>query len=272
MKRNKRFAPALLASLGSLGIFAILAFFVRPVVNGGESQPANNFVTDFDQQVNETLHHLNQESPQGVSLFSDIAGFGSYFWIKRFAAVIGLAIVFVSVLLVMARRKSIHLLILCAALVLAWIGMMAVGEMLNMELKEYIKRTRPPYHEANATGYSFPSGHSMAALIAYGMLAYILIRLIPHRKTRGVMVTSLAALVLLIGFSRVFLGAHWLSDVVGGFAAGICWLGLCLTTIEIIPGIRRAADRATQAAAKVAKPEPEPALLAPESVFPDKTL
>ena len=74
---------------------------------------------------------------------------------------------------------------------------MAVGEMLNMELKEYIKRARPPYHEANATGYSFPSGHSMAALIAYGMLAYILIRLIPHWKTRGVMVAGLAGLVLL---------------------------------------------------------------------------
>src|SRR5262245_44416611 len=117
MKRNKRFAPALLASLGGLGILAILAFFVRPAVNGSESLPANNFVTDFDQQVNETLHHLNQESPGGVSLFSDITNFGSYFWIKRFAAVLGLAVVVVSVLLVMARRKSIHLPILCAALV-----------------------------------------------------------------------------------------------------------------------------------------------------------
>jgi undecaprenyl-diphosphatase len=264
--------PALLISLAGLGLFGTLAFCVRPQVEASETFSSNNFVTDFDQQVNETLHRLNQESPLGVTVFSDITDFGSSFWIKRFAAIIGLAVVIVSMSLVFARGKSVHFPILCAGLVLAWIAMMAVGETLNLELKEYIKRTRPPYHQANATGYSFPSGHSMAALVAYGMLAYILIRLIPHRKTRGAVIGGLTGLVLLIGFSRAFLGAHWLSDVVGGFAAGACWLGLCISVLEVIPGMSRAAGRATLAAAKIVKREPEPVMLVPESAFPDKTL
>ena len=78
--------------------------------------------------------------------------------------------------------------------------------------------------------------------------------------------------MLLIGFSRMFLGAHWLSDVVGGFAAGACWLGLCITAIEIIPGMGRAAGRVALAAGEAVNQVPEPAALSPQPVFPDKTL
>jgi undecaprenyl-diphosphatase len=169
--------------------------------------------------------------------------------------------------------KSIRAPIRCTMLVLAWMLVMAVGDTLNGGLKEYVKRARPPYHEAaHASGYSFPSGHSMAAFVAYGMLAYILIQLIHHRRSRRAAVGVLAGLVLLIGFSRMFLGVHWLSDVVGGFAAGACWLGLCITVLEIIPGMGRAAGRVTLAAGEVAKQSTEPALLSREPVLPDKTL
>src|SRR5438093_4522290 len=150
---------------------------------------------------------------------------------------------------------------------------MSVGDTLNGGLKEYVKRARPPYHEAaHTSGYSFPSGHSMAAFIAYGMLAYILIQLIPHRRSRRAAVGALTLLVLLIGLSRMFLGAHWLSDVVGGFAAGACWLGLCITALEIIPGMRRGATRVASAAEAVANQLSEPPALSPQPVLPDKTL
>ena len=266
-------APGLLISTGGLIVFAGLALAVMPEFSGGIYLPQNNLVTEFDQDINESLHKINQEAPAGVSIFNDITDFGSYFWIKRLAAAVALAVVVASVCLVILRRKSIRLPVRCTMLVMAWILVMAVGEMLNMGLKEYVKRARPPYHEAaHTSGYSFPSGHSMAAFIAYGMLAYILIQLIPHRRGRRAMVGALAGLVLLIGFSRMFLGAHWLSDVVGGFAAGACWLGLCITAIEIIPGMGRAAGRVALAAGEAVNQVPEPAALSPQPVFPDKTL
>jgi membrane-associated phospholipid phosphatase len=272
-RRQVPVPPGLLISTGGLIVFISVALAVMPEFSGSIYRPRNNVVTEFDQEINESLHKLNQEAPAGVSIFNDITEFGSYFWIRRLAAIVALALVAVSVCLVILRRKSIRLPVRCTMLVMTWILVMAVGEMLNMGLKEYVKRARPPYHAAaHTSGYSFPSGHSMAAFIAYGMLAYILIQLIPRGRGRRAAVGALAGLVLLIGFSRMFLGAHWLSDVIGGFAAGACWLGLCITAIEIIPGMSRAAGRVALAAGDVANRAPEPVVLSPQPVFPDKTL
>jgi len=266
-------APGMLISISGLILFTGIAVAVRPEFSGSIYIPRNNVITEFDQDVNESLHKINQETPAGVLIFNDITEFGSYYWIRRIAAVTALALVTICVCLVILRRQTIGLPLRCTMLVLAWILVMVLGEMLNMALKEYVRRARPPYHEAaHTSGYSFPSGHSMAAFIAYGMLAYILIRLIPHRRSRRVLAAVLAGLVLLIGFSRIFLGAHWMSDVLGGFAAGACWLGLCITAIEIIPGMRRVAGRVARAAEKAVQQIPEPPVLSPQPVFPEKTL
>src|SRR5260370_28349457 len=72
----------------------------------------------------------------------------------------------------------------------------------------------------------------MAAFIAYGMRAYLLTLAIPRRRIQFAVVLLLGSVVLLVGFSRIYLGAHWFSDVVGGFAAGAGWLGFCICLIE----------------------------------------
>src|SRR5260370_22393187 len=72
----------------------------------------------------------------------------------------------------------------------------------------------------------------MAAFIAYGMRAYLLTLAIPRRRIQIAVVLLLGSVVLLVGFSRIYLGAHWFSDVVGGFAAGAVWLGFCIGLIE----------------------------------------
>src|SRR5438552_14075924 len=227
-------APGLLVSVAASGVFALLAVCVMPPADGGERMPRDNFLTGFDQEVSEGLHKVNQESPLGVSIFTDITDLGSYLWIKQLAVVVGLTLVVASMLPVLRGRQTIEMPVRCALLVVAWILMMAVGEILNIRLKEYIHRARPPYYEAaHASGYSFPSGHSMAAFIAYGMLAYIVIKVIPHRKARWGMVGGLSALVLLIGFSRIFLSAHWLTDVAGGLSVCAFWFGLCRWVMQI---------------------------------------
>jgi membrane-associated phospholipid phosphatase len=83
--------------------------------------------------------------------------------------------------------------------------------------------------ESVAQGVSFPSGHSMVALVTYGMLTYFVIasiRLTDVKRTLSILAAT--AFVLLIGFSRIYLGVHSVSDVVLGFAAGSVWLAVCI--------------------------------------------
>jgi undecaprenyl-diphosphatase len=75
------------------------------------------------------------------------------------------------------------------------------------------------------TSHSFPSGQAMESLVVYGMLAYLAVLILRGTGKHVVFVVGAAVLVVLIGFGRIYLGAHYLSDVVGGFAAGGAWLG-----------------------------------------------
>ena len=71
----------------------------------------------------------------------------------------------------------------------------------------------------------------MTATVLYGVLAALLVTKIKRRSFRVLVVLSASCLIALIGFSRMYLGAHYLSDVLGAFAEGLAWLSLCLTTV-----------------------------------------
>jgi membrane protein DedA with SNARE-associated domain/membrane-associated phospholipid phosphatase len=95
--------------------------------------------------------------------------------------------------------------------------------------KELVGRPRPPAADlmTRAGGLAFPSGHSTQAIAAWGMLAVVLLAG-RSRRTRVLLLSAAAVVVLLIGASRVYLGAHWLTDVLGGYALGGAWLALIL--------------------------------------------
>ncbi|AVX19869.1 undecaprenyl-diphosphatase [Carboxydocella sporoproducens DSM 16521] len=99
------------------------------------------------------------------------------------------------------------------------------GVALEESLKRLFHRPRPPRPWlTEASGFSFPSGHAMIGIIAYGLLAYWAWKLLPRPYNR--MAAALAVfLFLCIGLSRVYLGVHYPSDVLAGFAAGVFWLG-----------------------------------------------
>jgi undecaprenyl-diphosphatase len=85
-----------------------------------------------------------------------------------------------------------------------------------------------------APGYAFPSGHSAQATAAYGAIAYLLTGRL-RRWGQRVTVWAIAVLVItLVGFSRLYLGAHWLTDVLGGFTLGAAWTALTITTFGIL--------------------------------------
>ncbi|WP_413465972.1 phosphatase PAP2 family protein [Metabacillus litoralis] len=105
--------------------------------------------------------------------------------------------------------------------------------MLVQLLKHTYQRERPSIIEViDAVGYSFPSGHAMVSLIFYGFLTYIMARKTSSKALKW-SITSLASiLVLSIGLSRVYLEAHYPSEIVVGYLAGSVWLILNLITFE----------------------------------------
>ncbi len=109
------------------------------------------------------------------------------------------------------------------------------GSLLTVLLKNLYVRERPSINpDIDAIGYSFPSGHSMGSLIFYGFVIYLVIRT-PHRPwIKWMTVAILSVLIIMIGSSRIYLGAHFPSDVLGGYMAGLIWLILSLVALEWI--------------------------------------
>jgi membrane-associated phospholipid phosphatase len=74
----------------------------------------------------------------------------------------------------------------------------------------------------------------MGSLVAYGMLAYLLVREVHGRRRRLAVIACATLLILLIGLSRMYLGVHYFSDVIGGYAAGVVWLAACISGLEVV--------------------------------------
>ena len=85
---------------------------------------------------------------------------------------------------------------------------------------------------ATLTGPGFPSGHTVVAVTLYGLLAYLLIPTISSRFWKWVVIVLAVLMMLFIGFSRLFVGGHYLTDVIAGYAVGVAWSGIVYMTIE----------------------------------------
>src|SRR5437867_3215624 len=175
-------------------------------------------LTQFDVTLLEWFHA--RATPVGYAIFNAISLLGSPVTLTILALGVGL--------LLAARRQWI--------LLAGWLAAFAGGGVLDAVLKLAIRRPRPPGAAAflQHFSWSFPSGHAMASLIGYGMLAYVLTVLwIQRRSAQIAVVLGAALLIIAIGFSRLYLGVHYFSDVVGGYAAGVLWLSACISGVEV---------------------------------------
>lgn len=120
-------------------------------------------------------------------------------------------------------------------LCLTWIAAIAGNGVLTRLLKLAYGRERPLHEHGWALeqGFSFPSGHASGAMVVYGMLAYLLTRALPA-AWKLPMALSSVALILCVGYSRVVLHVHYLSDVLAGFLVGSAWLIVCIGTARLI--------------------------------------
>jgi membrane-associated phospholipid phosphatase len=110
------------------------------------------------------------------------------------------------------------------------------GNFLNFCLKHFIQRGRPVFDDPifSLPTYSFPSGHAMASTVFYGLLAIYASVNARQRYSANVAIGAAVFIVGLVCFSRVYLGLHYLSDVMGGISEGIAWLALSLTALHTI--------------------------------------
>jgi undecaprenyl-diphosphatase len=113
---------------------------------------------------------------------------------------------------------------------------MGGGSLLNILLKHFFHRQRPVLENPLVTlsSYGFPSGHTMGSTLFYGTIAILVAHSLRNWRLQVLSFCIAAAVVVLIGISRIYLGAHYLTDVLGAIAVGLAWLSFCWTGVETL--------------------------------------
>jgi undecaprenyl-diphosphatase len=148
------------------------------------------------------------------SAVRDLSALGSY---------IVLLLLSVAVITFLWMRGQVH----AAILVLFAAG---GGALLMRALKDAFERPRPqivPHLSGDVGSSSFPSGHALAAAAVYLTLAALLARMTESKRSKAFVLCMSFVIVVLVGFSRVYLGVHWPSDVLAGWTVGLSWAVLC---------------------------------------------
>ena len=195
-------AYAAFLSIAFVGAAALAAFVgIAKLVLEGPLQSTDDRVLRFVAAYRTPL--LTKVALQATSLGSGVV-------------LVLLVLVASSFLWLTRHRYSAYLLL--ASFVGSWI--------LNTALKDVFERPRPEVvpHLAAVITSSFPSGHAMSSMAAYGAIALLLTRLQRSRAARRTTWLLATIVILVIGASRIYLGVHYASDILGGYAAGLAWV------------------------------------------------
>jgi undecaprenyl-diphosphatase len=206
---------------GYLGLHLTLGMILLAVAGWIFGEITEDVVTkDPSLQVDQTvaMYFHDHATPRMAQTMKAISFIGSGAFLGSATAVIGLYFAW--------KRRWLRLLML----------MLVVpgGTLLNVAVKHLIHRDRPLFENPIATldTFSFPSGHTMGATLFYGLLAYFVMMSDRRWATKLVSIHLAAIIILLVGLSRIYLGLHFLSDVLGAMAAAAAWLALCVTAVE----------------------------------------
>ncbi len=143
---------------------------------------------------------------------------------------------------------SISAYVAAVAIYLAWrrdwywllcLGVVVPGGMaINVLGKLVFQRARPEFEAPLVTlsSFGYPSGHVAGATLFYGVVGAMLLAKLKSPRAKALVVLCALAIIALVAFTRIYLGAHYLSDVIAAFAAALAWLALCLLTIHRVAG------------------------------------
>ena len=184
-----------------------------------------NRLTEADQNLATWFH--DRLTPLFVGVLRSLCELGSSEWIA--------AVLFLGVVFFVWKRSWLSLVTMVVAV--------PGGMLFNEGIKLLVQRPRP-YMEGpfiDWAGYSFASGHTIGATLLYGQLLLFIIPVMKSWRWRTLAILVATLFVLLVGFGRIALGAHYLSDVLAAILLGALWLGLCFYALQ--PLHRRVARR-----------------------------
>ncbi|MER1992169.1 MAG: phosphatase PAP2 family protein [Aerococcus urinaeequi] len=180
-----------------------------------------DFLTVIDQNIGQ---HLYQWGPAPFTTFVQ-----SFTLIGNAQGIIPLTMIIAGIFYYISRKWQVFLWIVFTILV-------GVGPVVNL-IKHIIQRTRPSYvtHLVDQGGYSFPSGHATGAILAWGTLAFLIWYYFKDKypKMMPYLIGFTFFMVVAISASRLYLGVHYLSDIIAGWSIGATWLILCLNYFNL---------------------------------------
>jgi undecaprenyl-diphosphatase len=213
---NRRALLACLVIVASAGAFIFLQL---------TSEIAEGETHRFDEAILLAFRTAdNPALPLGpkwlTSTFIEFTALGS-------TSVLGLVTLLVIGFL-LSERKRFHALLIGLAV--------AGGALISTILKMLVGRPRPESvsHLVDVTTLSFPSGHAMLSAVTYLTLGALLMREFKTKRTRILVIFSVVLLTALVGVSRVYLGVHYPTDVLGGWCAGAAWAAFCLLVVDFL--------------------------------------
>jgi undecaprenyl-diphosphatase len=193
-----------------LGIAIIASIILVMLVQGNQPLAIDTFSANFITGIFGVSTHPFFEF---ISVFGDKIG-------------VGIIVLMMIIWLWFNKRNYLAMAILILSV--------AIGNELSKVVKELVGRERPTLGQETAETLSFPSGHAMVGIILYSLVAYFFIRASRSNQLKWVIGLAAMILVLLIGVSRVVLGAHYITDILGGYTLGIVWTILWVFLYEIL--------------------------------------
>jgi len=197
-----------------------------------ESVVESDGVAGLDQPVlDQAVQWRSPGLNEAVTWFTDVGG------------AVGMPILATAVVLAMVLAwRSWTPILLTVIAAAGSLAMTSTGKELIGRARPPLRLAVPPYEESP----SFPSGHTLNATVVVGVLVYLMLRRLDSTWARTVVVVAGALFVVAMGLSRVFLGHHWLTDVMVGWTLGLAWLSVVVTAHRLFLTVRRA--RRAQAA------------------------
>jgi undecaprenyl-diphosphatase len=219
----KRFLQARLSPESYLGLHLTVGLLV--ILAAGwwfgdiaEDMSRNAATRLFDERVAFWFHE------HATPFLTQIMRVATFFGSVGFVAVVSSCVA----IFLIVRKRWYQVLMLTLAV--------GGGSLLNILLKHFFHRQRPVLENPllTLTSYGFPSGHTMGSTLFYGALAVFAAHSVRTWRWRVLVFWIAALAVALIGLSRIYLGAHYLTDVVGAIAVGLAWQAFCWTGVETL--------------------------------------